>query len=141
MKKKTVVIINDRSSVKGGADAVALNQLDELRSYGHKVILFSTNSIALHTEKTNNRDVLREYGLSFKNSAKNLFWLKAYRELRKIIKQYDPDIFIIHGWTKQLSSSIFYALIGKKSFWSHMIIFLFALMVDCLIIRKRVNVI
>jgi glycosyltransferase involved in cell wall biosynthesis len=105
-----IFILNDHAVVKGGADAVALSQYKDFKKSGLNVTLCSVVDENLQE----NADDLIGYPIRPRNFLKNLFWIKAYRKVKKLSVMNDVGIFIIHSWTKQFSASIFYALRGKK---------------------------
>jgi glycosyltransferase involved in cell wall biosynthesis len=111
MKQKKILIINDRSTIKGGADAVALMQANEFKKCGSSVILFTTHPNLVPPYNIDSiNSILPQYEMTFINFIRNLFWVKAYVKLKRLVKKNKPDLVIVHSWTKQLSSSIFFAL-------------------------------
>ena len=94
----------------GGADAVAVSQYKDFKKSGLDVTLCSVVDEGLQK----NTDDLIGYPLHPRYFLRNLFWIKAYKKVKKLFILNDISIYIIHSWTKQLSSSIFYALRGKK---------------------------
>lgn len=107
---KKIFLINDHSVLKGGADAVAILQYKDFVAAGLDVTFCSV----VDKELQACADDLITYPNRPRHLFKNLFWIKAYKKFKKLFRIDGACVYIIHSWTKQLSSAIFYALRGKK---------------------------
>lgn len=107
---KKIFVINDHGVIKGGADAVAISQYNDFIKAGLDAELYAV----VDKNSQENIEDLVTYPLLPRNFFKNLFWLKAYKKVKNSFSIDRHIVYIIHSWTKQLSSSIFYALRGKK---------------------------
>lgn len=111
---KNVVIINDFDYIQGGASKVAIDMANSLVEKDYRVIFFSgTHQESKEKSKYENVTLDIPENLKDKNklrgALRNLYNLKAKKELKKLLKTLDSKetIVHIHGWTKSLSSSIF----------------------------------
>ena len=121
MNVKTIVIINDFNYIQGGASKVAIDTARMLNEYGLNVYFFSAvnkneeNIDGITYISTNQNEALKEKN-KLKGAINGIYNLKAKKQLKKLLKTLDRETTIIHihGWTKALSSSIFYVLDKMK---------------------------
>jgi len=90
-----ILILHDDYSEIGGAEVLVNNQIDKLRERGHEVFFFSFGKADIREKnlvviKEPESDILRYiYGV--------LIDLKGYFRLRKVIKNFEPDIIHLHN--------------------------------------------
>jgi len=99
---KKILVLNDNRSPAGGADHVALIHVAEFRRNGLDARYFSAGQGAVES-----------YPIAPRYFARNLFNIGAYREIRRELHDFDPDVVFIHSWTKQLSASVLLACRGR----------------------------
>ena len=95
-----------QSHAPSGEDAVVGNEIKLLRDHGHEIITY---------ERYN--DSLKEKGIFFNlfKILPGLFWSpKTFFDLRKIIKDFKPDVAHIHNLFYLLSPSVYDALRSEK---------------------------
>ncbi|MDQ0637104.1 glycosyltransferase involved in cell wall biosynthesis [Pedobacter sp. W3I1] len=112
--KLNIIIVNDFSNINGGAAKVAVDSAVGLSLAGYNVNYFcavgnvdqSLLDSNVSISHLNNEEILYS-----KNKIKALFrgiWnVKAYRQMKKLLKTFNQEntIVHIHGWTKGLSIS------------------------------------
>jgi glycosyltransferase involved in cell wall biosynthesis len=97
-----ILILNDNSTPKGGADKVAVEHFHKFTMLKHKTLFFSCG------HKVFLKSIcIPNYKQHFINFYKNLFYLHAFCKLFLVIKKFKPSVIFIHSWTKLLSPSIF----------------------------------
>lgn len=115
MNIKNVIVIDDYNYIKGGSNKVAIDTANLLLNLGLNVIFFC--GVERKDAKDLNQDVTvvsvdKTDCLNSKNKIsgffRNLSNPKAKKKLKKLLKSLDKNetIVHIHGWTKDLSSSI-----------------------------------
>ena len=105
MKKLKILIINDKGFPFAGTEILVLNQKRELIGRGHDVRIFSSN-IAYEREHFSD---YRFSGLNEKSVIKwinQIFNLRSYFKLKKILKEFKPDIVHLHNIYYQVSPSV-----------------------------------
>ena len=113
-KLENVVIINDFNYVQGGASKVAIDTAKFLKEEGLNVYFFSAvnkneeNILGITYISTNQNEALKEKN-KIKGAINGIYNFKARKELKKLLKNLNPDntVIHVHGWTKALSSSVF----------------------------------
>lgn len=121
MNIKTVVIVNDFNYTQGGASKIAIDTARMLNECGLKVYFFSAvnkkeeNIDGITYVSTNQNEALKEKN-KIQGAINGIYNFKAKKELKKLLKGLNPEntIVHVHGWTKALSSSIFYVLDKMK---------------------------
>ena len=120
--KINIVIVYDQAYISGGAAKIAIFSAVELKKQGHRVIYFSAVGDICKELKDNGIEV---YCLNEKHIAKTknpLALLKGIwnnfskRRIMEILSLLNPEetVVHVHGWTKALSSSIFWATYKMK---------------------------
>lgn len=120
--KINIVVVYDQAYISGGAAKIAIFSAIELKKQGHRVIYFSAVGDICNELKDNGIEV---YCLNEKHIAKTknpLALLKGIwnnhskKCIMEILSLLNPDetVVHIHGWTKALSSSIFWATYKLK---------------------------
>jgi len=105
MKKLKILIISDYGFLFGGTETLVLNQKRGLIRRGHAVRIFSSN-IAYE------RDHFSEYRFSGLNENSAIEWInrifnfRSYFKLKKILKEFKPDIVHLHNIYYQVSPSV-----------------------------------
>jgi glycosyltransferase involved in cell wall biosynthesis len=105
MKKLKILIISDYGFLFGGTETLVLNQKRGLIRRGHVVRIFSSN-IAYE------RDHFSDYRFSGLNENSAIKWfnqifnLRSYFKLKKILKEFNPDIVHLHNIYYQVSPSV-----------------------------------
>lgn len=99
-----ILLINDSSTLSGGAEIMSLSLRDALRDRGHEALLFSSRvlygpspvaaDITCFGSTTPVRQLLRLANPS------------AYRELRRLLRQYRPEVVHVRMMSTQLSPLI-----------------------------------
>lgn len=111
-----ILQINQCHYKRGGADVVYLNTINLLLSNGHEVASFSTqnplNEDSIFSDYYVPSSDLRNQSFSKKiqNVLPYLYNSDAYLRLRKLIKDFSPDVAHVHLFYGSLSVSIFNAL-------------------------------
>lgn len=105
MQKQKVLIVHNYYQIPGGEDTVAANEKALLEQNGHKVILYSRNNSELK-----NMNIFQKLMLP----VNTIFNLKAYKDIKKIIKNKHIDIVHVHNTLNLISPSVYYAAIGCK---------------------------
>ena len=99
-KKLKILMLHDDYSEVGGAEVLVNNKIKKLRECGHEVFFFSfgrenidkKNLVVVKEPKSN---ILRYiYGV--------LINLEGYSKLKKVIKDFDPDIIHLHNIDKHI---------------------------------------
>ena len=105
MKKLKILIITDYGFLIGGTETLILNQKRGLIRKGHDVRIFSSN-IAYEREHFSD---YRFSGLNEKSVIKwinRIFNFRSYFKLKKILKEFKPDIVHLHNIYYQVSPSV-----------------------------------
>lgn len=119
----TIVIVNDRAYVSGGAGKVALTSAKLLAEKGYRAILFTAVGPIDETLLSSGVEVicLGQQGiLQEKNKLRAVFqgiWNQyAYKKFLDLLNQLNPENTIIHyhGWSKSLSASILGAVVNTQ---------------------------
>lgn len=113
---KTVVMVYDQAFISGGAAKIAIMEALELKKRGYNVIYFTAvGEISQELKKSNIKVIhLNEKHIATtKNPVsllKGIWNINAKKKFIKLLENLNKDTTIIHiqGWTKALSSSIFY---------------------------------
>lgn len=111
---KRVVVINDRSTMVGGASNLAVLSARLLEGQGFEVLFFAGDAAGASPPAANTINLdcapLTQQG-RLHALVDGLYNSRAYAAMRKIVEQDDPStIYHVHGWSKILSPSIFRAL-------------------------------
>ncbi|MCD7741495.1 MAG: glycosyltransferase family 4 protein [Ruminococcus sp.] len=114
---KNVVLVYDQAYISGGAAKIAVGEALGLKEQGLNVYYFSAIAPICDELKKSDIQVIclneKHIGLSKDPSAllKALWNRTAYKQLLELLKELNPEetVVHIHGWTKALSSSVFYA--------------------------------
>ena len=119
-----VLICNDYSDVKGGADSVAIAGAKGLAEKGHKVFFYAPSGKTVSTDlfHSNITVVTQEYPdlLESSNVIRGIFrglWnFKTSSFLNIYLKDFSPNdtVIVIHGWTKALTASIGNCFFDKR---------------------------
>ena len=117
---KNVIIVNDFDYVQGGASKVALDTAEILKD-SYNVTFFSavsdnkTKNSKINFVSTNQQEALKDKN-KIRGFINGLYNFTAAKELKKLLKEYNPNdtTIHIHGWTKALSSSIFRVAFKKN---------------------------
>lgn len=107
-----ILLINDYISDVGGAETYVKNIAQSLKSRGHTIKILSSENF------TNNEfvDWKNKYIPKFnaiKFYIEQIFNIKAYFALKKIIREFEPDVIHLNNIYKRISPSI---LIGLKNY-------------------------
>jgi len=95
-----VLMIHNYYQQWGGEDASTEQEVDLLRKHGHEVLLYSR-----HNDEIKSYSLLRK-GLLFFETAWS--W-RSYREIKRVIQQYRPDIAHFQNFFPLISPSAIYA--------------------------------
>ena len=95
-----ILMLHNRYRIRGGEDSVFESERDMLRAAGHDVETW---------EKSN--DDIREAGFFAKlHLAVGTVWNRSsYREMRRRIAAFHPDVVHVHNFFPQFSPSVFWA--------------------------------
>jgi len=89
----------------GGEDAVALAEQKLLEDHGHAVRLYTRSNAELKSFSLNEKSRFMWY----------LAWSdKSYQELRKIVREFKPDVAHFHNIYFMLSPAVYYACKDEK---------------------------
>lgn len=95
-----ILMIHNYYQCRGGEDESAEQELQLLKAYGHEVQFYSR-----HNNEIKSFCPLRKGLLFFETS-----WsLKSYREIKEIIRKFNPDIAHFHNIFPLISPSAYYA--------------------------------
>lgn len=99
-RKQRVLIVHNYYQVPGGEDTVVANEKRLLEENGHEVILY-----------TRNNSEIRDMGILQKLLLPvwNIFNLKTYSDVRRIIKEQKVNIVHVHNTLSLVSPSVYYA--------------------------------
>lgn len=100
MEKYNILLVHNQYKNRGGEDTVFENELKLLIENGNNVLQYTRDNNEI--DKIN---ILKKILLPFTN----IFSLKTYKEIIKIIKTNNIDIVHVHNYNNLISSSIFYA--------------------------------
>lgn len=123
-KVKNIIVICDFANVTGGAEKVAIMSAIALADAGYHVVMFAGKGPIC--EELSNSDVEvaclnQEEAIKDSNKIRGIlhgiYNASARKEMDRLLKQYSPENTIVHlhGWSKDLSSSIFMP-IKKRGF-------------------------
>lgn len=104
-KKPKILIAHNYYQIPGGEDSVVANEKRMLEKNGHKVILYSRNN-----SEIKRFSVLKKAMLPFAS----IFSVKAYTEVKHIIKKEKIDVLHVHNTLSLISPSIYYAALSCK---------------------------
>lgn len=105
MKKLKVLIVHNQYQLAGGEDTVAENEGNLLKEHGHEVFYYLRN----------NKEILKMNFLQkILSAVSTIFSIKAYRDIRKIIKEHDIDVVHVHNTVPLISCSAYYAAKSLK---------------------------
>lgn len=117
-KEFNVILVNDFDYIQGGASKVAIDTANLLvENYPSVGVYFFTASHEMdcsllhkdiHLISTNQKEFLKDKN-KLRGSINGVYNLKAKKEFKFLLKQFDKKntIIHVHGWTKCLSCSIF----------------------------------
>ena len=101
-KKQKVLIVHNYYQIPGGEDTVVANEKKMLEEHGHEVILYSR-----HNSEIKNMSNFQKLKLPFTT----IFNLKAYNELKALVREEHIDIVHVHNTLNLISPSIYYAVL------------------------------
>lgn len=104
VKKQNILIVHNYYQIPGGEDTVVANEMQMLKEYGHKVILYSRNNSELK-----NMGKLQKLMLPLNT----VFNFRTYKEIRRLIREEKLDIVHVHNTLNLVSPSAYYAA-GKS---------------------------
>jgi glycosyltransferase involved in cell wall biosynthesis len=120
----TVVIVNDYADINGGAAYVALSSAIGLARVGMPVILLSAceprmpelTAAGIAVVTTGQRDLVTEES-RIRAAVQGLWNERARTQMSELLRPLDPNrtIVHVHGWTKALSSSVFFAARAQRT--------------------------
>lgn len=99
-EKCNVLVVHNHYQNMGGEDSVVNNEINMLRENGHKVILYERNN-----NEIKKMNIFRKILVPFTN----IFSLKTYREIKKMIVTNNINIVHVHNYNNLISASVFYA--------------------------------
>jgi glycosyltransferase involved in cell wall biosynthesis len=115
-----VIIFNDYASIHGGVDQTAITGAWGLAERGHDVtFVYAVDKPVLKKLEESGARLVRVSGIDAVNSKSRIqaffsgLWnFKAVGDIRELLAAYDPaeTIIHVHGWSKALSPSVFYAI-------------------------------
>ncbi|WP_404427715.1 glycosyltransferase [Ureibacillus chungkukjangi] len=103
--KVNVLLVHNYYQYTGGEDIVVANEKLLLEKNGHNVILYSR-----HNNELKKLSGYQKLFLPFTT----IFSLKTYREIKKIIKEYQIEIVHVHNTLTLISPSVYYAALAMK---------------------------
>lgn len=98
--KCKVLSVHNYYRIPGGEDTVFANEQELLRRHGHEVLTYSCRNEEI--------DSLSLFG-KLLLPLNSLFSLKTYRELRRLIREQQPDVVHVHNWLALVSPAVYYA--------------------------------
>ena len=119
---KTILIINDFNYTQGGASTVAIDSANIFSEKGYNVIFFSAvdkegDFLNKNIQKicTNQEESIKDKNI-LRGAINGIYNFRASKKLNEVLKTLDPcsTVVHVHGWTKALSSSIYYVLFKNK---------------------------
>ena len=99
-----ILIVHNKYQFAGGEDTVVEQDSRLLQKYGHNVIHYYRNNNELHS-----MNIFQKLCLPFTT----FFSFRAYRDIKKLIKEHNIDIVHVHNTLPLISYSVYYA--AKKS--------------------------
>ena len=95
-----ILMLHNRYRIRGGEDSVFESERDMLRAAGHEVETW---------EKSN--DDIQEAGFfaKFRLAVGTVWSRSSYREMRRRIAEFHPDVVHVHNFFPQFSPSVFWA--------------------------------
>ncbi|MFH1326278.1 MAG: glycosyltransferase [Candidatus Falkowbacteria bacterium] len=112
-----ILQINKFHYLKGGAERSYLETAKILKAHGHEVAFFSMQAKENLLTKFNkyfvsNINYHQKFSISQKvrQSIKAIYNREAYRNLDKLIQDFQPDVAHLHNINRQLTPSVIYAL-------------------------------
>ena len=116
-----VIIVNDFDYIQGGASKVAIETANllyekKVNTYFFSAVHSNESKIKSNVINLNQKEMIKDPN-KIRGIFNNLFNVRALIEFNHLLEQFDPldTIIHVHGWTKALSSSIFY-IAFKKNF-------------------------
>jgi glycosyltransferase involved in cell wall biosynthesis len=111
MKKIKILYISDRGYIQGGVEVVLLAQANDMKSKGHEVRMFTGDynpaNLPLFSDFTFKVfDFDGFHKKTFINWLNQIFNIRSYFGLRKILKTFKPDVIHLHSILYQVSPSI-----------------------------------
>jgi len=111
-----ILLLNDAATPGGGAEIMTIALREELRNCGHDARIFASSvqygsqeSVADYScfgTTSNLRSINRVYNLS------------AYSKLKRVLKEFKPDVVHVRMFFTQLSPSILPLLYSVPSQWT-----------------------
>lgn len=98
--KPKVLIIHNYYQIPGGEDSVVINEKKLLEENGHKVVLYNR-----HNSEIKKMNKFQKLFLPITT----VFSIKAYNEVKKIIKKEKIDIVHVHNTLTLISPAVYYA--------------------------------
>lgn len=95
-----ILLINDNGSQTGGAEKYIINLKTFLKNK-HDVRLFSANSINSYSDFSFNKSTNK-----FRIYSDQIFNFDSFKEMKKTLKIFNPDVVHIHNIDKAISASI-----------------------------------
>jgi len=96
-----ILLIHNQYKQKGGEDVVFKAESSLLKEKGHTVYEYKISNNNLKTESLFDK---------IKVGINTIWSVKSYREIKKLIKEIQPDVVHIHNTFPQLSPSIYWAV-------------------------------
>ncbi|MCQ5363560.1 glycosyltransferase family 4 protein [Anoxybacillus salavatliensis] len=96
-----ILLIHNQYKQKGGEDVVFKAESSLLKEKGHTVYEYKISNDNLKTESLFDK---------IKVGINTIWSVKSYREIKKLIKEIQPDVVHIHNTFPQLSPSIYWAV-------------------------------
>lgn len=114
-----IIIVNDSGNINGGAAKVAIDSTIELSNSKNNVFYFCSSKeiekqlvlSKLSLLKNLNQSEIKDESNKLNAFIRGIWNLKAYSEMKSLLKNMDKKqtIVHIHGWTKSLTISVIFA--------------------------------
>lgn len=101
-----ILLVHNRYLSRGGEDSVFQDEKQLLEHNGHTVVTYLRDN-----EETQHYSILRKLLFPFSL----IFNIKTYRDIKRIIKQQQPDIIHVHNFFPLISPSVFIAAKRNKT--------------------------
>src|SRR5258708_7480538 len=100
-----ILMINDYKDTIGGTEIYMLRTTERLRKRGHDVLVF--------TSGVTSQDYFSpSYNTSFTKYMIRIFHFSSYKMVKRLLKEFTPDVVHVHGISNELSPSILLAIKG-----------------------------
>ncbi|HSW96462.1 MAG TPA: glycosyltransferase family 4 protein [Candidatus Saccharimonadales bacterium] len=98
-----ILMVNDYKYEIGGTETYMFNLINELKSKGHEVLLFSSNV-------TSKEYFSQNYNKSLIKYLSRIFNIKYLLKFKKILREFQPDIVHIHNIYNEITPAILFNL-------------------------------